>query len=97
MKMRARIKSELNGILRKCDFIAVPTAPTTAPGADYEPQTLKQKYYGDMFTVTANLSGNPALSVPMKKSGKPAGLQFIGRCYDEKTLYSAASAYLSEK
>ena len=46
-----------------------------------------------MFTVIANISGNPALSIPMKTGGiLPAGLQLIGKRLDEKTLYSAAIA-----
>lgn len=96
MKMRTRIKNELNAALKDYDVIALPTSPTTALGFDFKPNTLKEKYYGDMFTVIANLAGNPALSVPIKTDGMPVGLQLIGRAFDEKTLYSAALAYESE-
>lgn len=97
MKMRARIRYELENILSGCDFVITPTAPTTALPFDFKAENLYEEYYGDMFTVIANLSGNPALSIPMKTNGVlPAGLQLIGKRLDEKTLYSAAIAIEEE-
>lgn len=93
MKMRARIRAELDGILSGRDLVMTPTAPTTALPFDFVPGNLYEEYYGDMFTVIANLSGNPALSVPIKTDEKlSAGLQLIGKRFDEKTLYSAGAA-----
>ena len=93
MKMRARIRQEIESVLSGCDFAITPAAPTTALPFDYKATNLYEEYYGDMFTVIANLSGNPALCITMKTSGTlPAGLQLIGRRFDEKTLYSAAIA-----
>lgn len=93
MKMRARIRAELESVLSGCDFVITPTAPVTALPFDYKSENLYEEYYGDMFTVIANISGNPALSIPMKTGGiLPAGLQLIGSRLDEKTLYSAAIA-----
>ncbi len=93
MKMRARIRAELESVLSGCDFAITPTAPVTALPFDYKAENLYEEYYGDMFTVIANISGNPALSIPMKTGGiLPAGLQLIGSRLDEKTLYSAAIA-----
>ena len=97
MKMRARIRYELENTLSGCDFVITPTAPTTALPFDFKAENLYEEYYGDMFTVIANLSGNPALSIPMKTNGVlPAGLQLIGKRLDEKTLYSAAIAIEEE-
>ena len=83
MKMRARIRAELESVLSGRDFAITPTAPTTALPFDYEAKNLYEEYYGDMFTVIANISGNPALSIPMKTNGAlPAGLQLIGKRLD---------------
>jgi aspartyl-tRNA(Asn)/glutamyl-tRNA(Gln) amidotransferase subunit A len=53
-----------------------------------------QMYLNDVFTVTANLAGVPAMSVPagLDKDGLPLGLQLIGRTLDEGTLFSLAAA-----
>jgi aspartyl-tRNA(Asn)/glutamyl-tRNA(Gln) amidotransferase subunit A len=52
-------------------------------------------YLADVFTVSANLAGLPAISVPcgFTKSGLPIGLQLTGRRFDEQTILRAADAY----
>jgi len=54
-----------------------------------------QMYLNDVFTVSANLTGLPAISVPcgFTASGLPTGLQLTGRAFDEVTLFAAAGAY----
>jgi aspartyl-tRNA(Asn)/glutamyl-tRNA(Gln) amidotransferase subunit A len=51
-------------------------------------------YLNDVFTVTVNLAGLPAISVPagLDSSGLPMGLQLIGRALDEGSLFSLAGA-----
>jgi aspartyl-tRNA(Asn)/glutamyl-tRNA(Gln) amidotransferase subunit A len=51
-----------------------------------------QMYLNDVFTVPANLSGLPGISVPagLSDEGTPLGLQLIGRAFDEATLLRAA-------
>ena len=51
-------------------------------------------YLNDIFTVTANLAGLPAISVPasLDSNRLPLGLQIIGRALDEDTVFAAASA-----
>ena len=51
-------------------------------------------YLNDIFTVTANLAGLPAMSVPaaLDNNGLPLGLQIIGRALDEETVFAASSA-----
>jgi aspartyl-tRNA(Asn)/glutamyl-tRNA(Gln) amidotransferase subunit A len=53
-----------------------------------------QMYLNDVFTVTANLAGVPAMALPagLDKDGLPLGLQLIGRNLDEGTLFSLAGA-----
>jgi aspartyl-tRNA(Asn)/glutamyl-tRNA(Gln) amidotransferase subunit A len=52
-------------------------------------------YLGDIYTVTVNLAGVPAISVPCGRSsaGLPIGLQLIGNHFDEARLLNAAYAY----
>ena len=97
LKVRAAIAAALNDILKDCDFIAGPTSPVKPPRADFSAATLKQKYYGDMYTVIANLAGNPSLSVPCGAGKLPSGLLFTGRMFDESTLFSAAYAFEKER
>jgi aspartyl-tRNA(Asn)/glutamyl-tRNA(Gln) amidotransferase subunit A len=52
-------------------------------------------YLGDIYTVTVNLAGVPAISVPCGQSGAglPIGMQLIGSHFDEARLLNAAYAY----
>ena len=51
-------------------------------------------WLNDVFTVSVNLAGLPAMSLPMGLShdGLPLGLQLIGRAFDEATIFKTASA-----
>jgi aspartyl-tRNA(Asn)/glutamyl-tRNA(Gln) amidotransferase subunit A len=50
-------------------------------------------YLQDIYTVSVNVAGLPAVSVPCGMSdGLPVGLQLIGRHFDEKTILGAAKA-----
>jgi aspartyl-tRNA(Asn)/glutamyl-tRNA(Gln) amidotransferase subunit A len=84
------------------DVIAMPTSPTPAFRIGEKVQDPLQMYLIDVFTVSANLAGLPAISVPCgfaRDPGTPApgalpvGLQFTGRRFDEATLLRVADAY----
>lgn len=82
--------------MSKNDLILLPTTPSTA----FELNAVKdpiQMYLQDIYTVQANLSGNPAISLPIGKhsNGLPFGLQLIGKHFGEKELLDT-SAYLME-
>ena len=49
-------------------------------------------YLNDVFTVSVNLAGLPALSLPigLSKNGLPLGMQFIGKAFDEGTIFKVA-------
>lgn len=87
-RVRARLHRTVAAALVHCDAIALPTAPTTAwrRGAHLDDPLLL--YAMDIFTVLANLTGAPALSVPLAQApGQlPAGLQLIGAPFGEATL-----------
>jgi len=77
------------------DMIAMPTSPTPAFRIGEKVADPLQMYLIDVFTVSANLTGLPAISVPcgFSASELPIGLQLTGRRFDEATLLRAADAY----
>jgi aspartyl-tRNA(Asn)/glutamyl-tRNA(Gln) amidotransferase subunit A len=80
---------------KKCDVIATPTAPTPAFKIGEKSDDPLAMYLSDIYTVTVNLAGVPAISVPcgQSKAGLPIGLQLIGNHFDEARLLNAAYAY----
>jgi aspartyl-tRNA(Asn)/glutamyl-tRNA(Gln) amidotransferase subunit A len=77
------------------DAIAMPTSPTAAFRLGEKVEDPLQMYLIDVFTVSANLTGLPAISVPcgFTDGGLPIGLQLTGRRFDESTLLRLADAY----
>jgi aspartyl-tRNA(Asn)/glutamyl-tRNA(Gln) amidotransferase subunit A len=77
------------------DVIVTPTSPTGAfPIGERTADPLKM-YLSDIFTISVNLAGLPAISVPcgLDGAGCPIGLQVIGRAFDEATVLRTAWAY----
>jgi len=78
----------------RVDLIVAPTTPNVAfkHGEKTDPIAM---YLNDVFTIPADMSGVPAVSVPcgFTASGLPIGLQLIGRALDEATVLRAARAY----
>ncbi len=77
------------------DVVALPTTPTPAFRLGEHLQDPLAMYLGDIFTVSANLTGLPAISVPagFTATGLPIGLQLVGRAFDEATLLRLSHAY----
>ena len=90
-KTRHLIKDEYTKIFRDVDLILSPVAPSVAPkfGALASPM---QMYLSDIYTISVNLAGLPALSLPIMKNSDnmPVGLQLIADAYDEQTLFDGA-------
>ena len=93
-KVRRLIKQDFDRAFEKCDVILTPTSPVAAfPIGDSsmrkDPITM---YLNDVFTISVNLAGLPGLSLPagLSKEGLPLGLQFIGRPFDEETVFKVA-------
>jgi len=90
-KTRHIIKDEYAKIFEDVDLILSPVAPSVAPkfGELANPMDM---YLSDIYTISVNLAGLPALSLPIMKNseGMPVGLQLIAKAYDEQTLFDGA-------
>ena len=89
-KMRRIIQDKTKEILSEYDFILTPTTPKTAFDLGLEQKDPVVMYLEDIFTVLANLSGNPAISLPLNQhsNGLPFGTQLIAKPFHEKELLS---------
>jgi aspartyl-tRNA(Asn)/glutamyl-tRNA(Gln) amidotransferase subunit A len=94
-QVRTLLRQDYERAFDACDVVAVPTTPTPAFSLGEKTSDPLQMYLNDVFTVSANLSGLPAISVPCGFTpGKlPIGVQLTGRPFDEATLLRAADAY----
>lgn len=95
-KVRRLIRQDFLNAFEKCDVILTPTAPTAAfPIGDKSmAENPINMWLNDVFTVSVNLAGLPAMSLPigLSKEGLPLGLQLIGKAFDEATIFKAADA-----
>ena len=90
-KTRHIIKDEYAKIFEDVDLILSPVAPTVAPKFG-ELKNPMDMYLSDIYTISVNLAGLPAISLPIMKNadGMPVGLQLIAKAYDEQTLFDGA-------
>jgi aspartyl-tRNA(Asn)/glutamyl-tRNA(Gln) amidotransferase subunit A len=97
-RVRAAIRKEIETAFEKIDVLLTPTTPTVAfPLGDKVDDPLAM-YMNDILTVTANLAGIPALSLPCGRSneGLPIGLQLMAPRFGEDALFRVAGAYENE-
>lgn len=93
-RVRALIRQDYERAFERVDLIATPTSPTTAFRLGERLENPISMYLADVFTVSANLAGIPALSVPCGLSeGLPVGLQLTGTAWGEARLLRAGAAY----
>ncbi|HWH79537.1 MAG TPA: amidase family protein, partial [Candidatus Binatus sp.] len=94
-RVRTLIKRDFDEAFKRCDVIVTPTAPTTAFKIGEKTQDPLQMYLSDIYTISINLAGLPALSLPcgFDGDGMPIGLQIIGNHFDESTVLRVAHAY----
>ncbi len=90
-KVRRLIKQDFERVFESADLILSPVAPNTAPKVG-ELEDPMQMYLSDMYTISVNLAGLPALSLPVAtaENGMPVGLQLIAKAFDEQTLFDGA-------
>lgn len=94
-RVRTLIKKDFDEAFKSCDAIITPTAPTTAFKIGEKIQDPLQMYLSDIYTISVNLVGLPALSLPcgFDTEGLPIGMQIIGKHFDESTILGIAYAY----
>ncbi|MDO4267276.1 MAG: Asp-tRNA(Asn)/Glu-tRNA(Gln) amidotransferase subunit GatA [Eubacteriales bacterium] len=95
LRTKALIKEAFNKAFEKYDVILGPAAPAPAPRLGESLKDPLQMYLGDIYTVSVNLAGLPAMTVPcgFTESGLPIGLQLIGDCFQEKKIIRAGYAW----
>lgn len=95
LRTKALIKEAFNRAFESYDVILSPAAPTTAPKIGESLCDPIKMYLGDIYTISVNLAGLPAMTVPcgQDESGLPIGLQLIGDCFQEKKIIQTAYTY----
>ena len=94
-QVRRLVQEKTNEILSQYDFILSPTTPTPAFKLGEKVSNPVAMYLADIFTVHANISGNPAISIPMKNhsNGMPIGLQLMSANFSEGELLQFAKTF----
>jgi aspartyl-tRNA(Asn)/glutamyl-tRNA(Gln) amidotransferase subunit A len=94
-QVRTLITRDYDDAFRRVDAVAMPTSPTPAFKIGERVSDPLQMYLADVFTVSANLAGLPAISIPcgFTTDRLPIGFQLTGRPFDEGTILRIADAY----
>ena len=97
-KFRQLIKTETDKIFEQYDFILSPTTPDIAFGFGERNTNPQSMFLEDIYLMHANLTGNPAITLPLGKHPKnlPFGMQVMAQKFEEKKLF-AFSNYLMNK
>ncbi len=95
------IRRDYDEAFKKIDIVLTPTTPTPAFSLGEKTDDPLQMYLADIFTVPANISGNPAISLPsgfvmVKGKELPLGIQLVSTHYAEDTLFKAGGDFLGE-
>jgi aspartyl-tRNA(Asn)/glutamyl-tRNA(Gln) amidotransferase subunit A len=95
MRVRTLIKRDYDQAFEKVDALLSPVSPTPAFKIGEKISDPLSMYLSDIYTVTANLAGIPAISVPcgFTQSGLPVGLQILADQFQESTLLRLAESY----
>ncbi|MBI4597501.1 MAG: Asp-tRNA(Asn)/Glu-tRNA(Gln) amidotransferase subunit GatA [Candidatus Omnitrophica bacterium] len=95
LKVRTLIKQDFDHAFQDLDVILTPTSPTPAFTIGEKLNDPLQMYLSDIFTISANLAGVPAISLPcgLTTSGLPIGMQLLAKPFAEDVLLQAAYAY----
>jgi aspartyl-tRNA(Asn)/glutamyl-tRNA(Gln) amidotransferase subunit A len=96
-RVRRLVREETNRFFDQFDFLISPVTPTTAFNIGEKTEDPIQMYLADIFTVQANVVGNPAISIPAgtDESGMPIGIQIMAPYFGEEKMLAFAD-YLSE-
>ena len=94
-KVRTLIRRDFERVFADTDVIVTPVAPTTAFRLGEKLADPLQMYLSDIFTISVNLAGLPAIALPcgFDAAGMPIGLQIVGPPFGEEAVLRAAHAY----
>jgi aspartyl-tRNA(Asn)/glutamyl-tRNA(Gln) amidotransferase subunit A len=94
-QVRTLLRDDYRRAFEQCDAIAMPTTPTPAFMLGEKVNDPLSMYLNDIYTCTANLVGNPGISIPcgLSAEGLPVGLQLLGPHWSEGALLRLADAY----
>lgn len=93
-KVRTLIKQDFENALTQCDVIASPVTPYPAFKLGEKLDDPLQMYLADIYTISANLAGIPAMSIPCGfTDGLPVGLQLMGKHFDEASLITVGHKF----
>ncbi len=97
-KVRRLVTNDFIDSFKKIDVILTPTTTSEAFTLDNMPSNPMEIYLSDVFTVTSNLAGVPAISFPvgLGAEGLPLGMQLIGNYFAEDVLYQISHAIEQE-
>lgn len=97
-KIRTKMGDDFRKAFKECDVILTPTAPSTAFKIGEKTDDPLKMYLSDIFTISANLAGIPAVSIPcgMGENDMPVGLQLMAPAFKEEVLIQAGSAFQTE-
>src|SRR5262249_55743767 len=98
LRVRRLVLQDFERAFERVDVLACPTTPTPAFRLGEKTSDPLQMYLEDVYTVTANLAGVPAISIPcgLSRAGLPIGLQLMGRHFDEVGVLQAARLFERE-
>ncbi len=93
-KVRTLIYQDFMNAFESVDLLLTPTTPDIAFKIGEKVSDPLQMYLSDIFTVSVNMAGVPAVSIPCGfKDGMPVGMQLIGKPFDEGTILQTAYYY----
>ena len=93
-KIRRLISNDFKQAFKKCDVIMGPSAPSVAFGSEEKKEDPLAMYLQDIYTISTNLAGLPAMSIPAGLSNDlPVGLQLIGNYFEEGRLLNIAHQF----
>ena len=95
LKVRTLIKEDFDRVFQEYDLVLTPTSPTPAFKIGEKTDDPLSMYLSDIYTISANLAGIPALSLPcgLTKKGLPIGMQILGKSFGEEDIFRLAYQY----
>jgi aspartyl-tRNA(Asn)/glutamyl-tRNA(Gln) amidotransferase subunit A len=95
LKVRTLIKQDFDKVFQEFDCIVAPTSPTPAFKIGERALDPLKMYLSDIYTISVNLAGIPAISIPcgFTKKGLPVGLQIMAKPFNEEMLFRVAYTF----